>query len=105
MLKYFIHFETIATSLEWPKEVWTLLLQRVLIGEARDSYSALPMEKSAQYEEVHWAILKAYELVPKAYCQKFRNCKKQNSQTYVKFSREKEALFDCWCAAKQVDND
>ena len=31
--KYFVHFEKIATSLEWPKEVWTLLLQSVLIGK------------------------------------------------------------------------
>ena len=30
--KYFIHFEKIATSLEWPQEVWTLLLQCVLGG-------------------------------------------------------------------------
>merc|ERR1711893_12836 len=25
--KYFMHFEKIAKSLKWPKEVWTLLLQ------------------------------------------------------------------------------
>ena len=30
---------------------------------------------------------------------------KQDSQTYVKFAREKEALFDSWCMAKQVDKD
>lgn len=39
------------------------------------------------------------------YCQKFRNCKKQDSQTYVEFSREKEGLFDHWCTAKEVDNE
>ena len=94
-----------ATSLEWPKEVWTLLLQSVLIGKAREIYSALPVEKSAQYEEVRWAILKTYGLVPEAYRQKFRNCKKQDSQTYVEFAREKGALFDHCCAAKQVDKD
>ena len=47
------------------KEVWTLLLQSVLIGKAREIYSALPVEKNAQYEEVRQAILEAYELVPK----------------------------------------
>ena len=50
--KYFVHFEKIATSLEWSKEVWTLLLQSVLIGKAREIYSALPVEVSTQYEEV-----------------------------------------------------
>ena len=30
--KYFLHFEKVASSLEWPKEVWTLLLQSTPIG-------------------------------------------------------------------------
>ena len=103
--KYFIHFKKNATSLEWPKKVWTLLIQNVLIGKARKINLALPVEKSARYEEIRQAILKAYELVREGYRQKFRNCKKQDSQTYVEFAREKEALFDRWCAAKQVDTD
>ena len=41
--KYFIHFEKIATSLEWPWEVWNILLQSVLVGKAREIYSALPV--------------------------------------------------------------
>ena len=34
--KYFLHFEKIAENLNWPKEHWTLLLQSVLIGKARE---------------------------------------------------------------------
>ena len=30
---------------------------------------------------------------------------KQESQTYIEFAREKEALFDRWCAAKQVEGN
>ena len=103
--KYFIHFEKIATSLEWPREVWTILLHSVLVGKAREIYSALPVEISARYDEVRKAILKAYELVPEAYRQRFRNARKQGGQTYVEFARDKEALLDRWCTAKQVDND
>ena len=103
--KYFIHFEKIATSLEWPREVWTILLQSVLVGKAREIYSALPVQTSARYDEVRKAILKAYELVPEAYRQRFRNARKQDGQTYVEFARDKEALLDRWCTAKQVDND
>ena len=44
--KYFLHFEKIATSLEWPREVWMLLLQSVLIGKAREIYSAIPWNKA-----------------------------------------------------------
>jgi len=32
--KYFMHFEKIANSLKWPKDVWTVLLQSVLCGES-----------------------------------------------------------------------
>ena len=35
-----------------------------------------------------------YELVPEAYRQKFRNCKKENEQTHVEFARTKEQLFE-----------
>ena len=38
--------------------------------------------------------IKGYELVPEAYRQKFRNCKKDSNQTHVEFARNKEQLFD-----------
>ena len=31
--KYFLYFEKVATSLTWPKEVWMVLLQSVLVGK------------------------------------------------------------------------
>ena len=57
--KYFLHFEKIASSLEWPKEMWTLLLQSVLLGKAREAYSALSVDHSSHYDVVKSAILKA----------------------------------------------
>ena len=56
-------------------------------------YSALSIEKSGQYEVVMLSILKAYELLPEVYWQKFTNTKKTEKQTYVEFGREKETLF------------
>ena len=73
--KYFVHFEKVAENLNWPKEHWTLLLQSVLIGKAREIYIQLGVEQSHHYETVKELILKGYELVPEAYRQKFRNCK------------------------------
>ena len=71
--KYFAHFEKVADSLNWPKESWVLLLQSVLVGKAQEIYGSLSVEQSSNYEHVKEAILKAYELVPEAYRQKFRN--------------------------------
>ena len=93
MDKYFLHFEKITTSLEWPRDVWMLLLQSVLVGKAREVYSAMPLEHSSQYDLVKKAILKAYELVPEAYRQNFRNYNKIDKQTYIEFAREKETLL------------
>ena len=71
--KYFAHFEKVADSLNWPKESWVLLLQSVLVGKAQEIYGSLSVEQSSNYEHVKEAILKAYELVPEAYRQMFRN--------------------------------
>ena len=81
--KYFLHFEKVAKSLKWPEEEWTLLLQSSLVGKAREVYSALSIDNSAQYDVVKSAILKAYEFVPEAYRQKFRNKTNNDNQTYI----------------------
>lgn len=48
-------------------------------------------------------ILKGYELVPEAYRQKFRNCQKDSSQTFMEFARIIEQIFDRWCMSEKVE--
>ena len=103
--KYFAHFEKVADSLNWPKDSWVLLLQSVLVGKAQEIYGSLSVEQSSNYEHVKEAILKAYELVPEAYRQKFRNYLKYDSKTHVEFAREKENLFNRWCHSKEIGQD
>ena len=103
--KYFLHFEKVAENLKWPKEHWTLLLQSVIIGKSREIFTQLTVQQSSSYDTVKELILKAYELVPEAYRQKFRNCKKENEQTHVEFARTKEQLFDRWCSSKKIGSD
>ena len=38
-------------------------------------------------------LMFAYELVPEAYRQKFRNCRKGSDQTHVEFARTKKAII------------
>lgn len=101
---YFGAFERIAASLNWPKEVWTLLLQCRLVGKAMEVFSTLSIEDSMKYETVKAAVLRAYELVPEAYRQKFRNHRKGSKQTFVEFAREKGVLFDKWCTSSNVND-
>ena len=103
--KYFLHFEKVAHSCAWPKEHWTMLLQSVLTGKARDVYSELSAELSSEYDTVKELILKGYELVPEAYRKKFRNLDKNTNKTYVQFSQEKEQLFDRWCLSEDINKE
>lgn len=97
-------FERIATALNWPREVWSLLLQCKLVGKAQEVCSSLPLQDSLQYDLVKVAILRAYELVPEAYRQKIRAHRKSSSQTFVEFAREKETLLDKWYNACKVSD-
>jgi len=56
-ISIFMHFEKIASSLKWPEDVWTVLLQSVFVGKAHEIYSALPVEQSSQYQLVKEAVL------------------------------------------------
>ena len=55
-------------------------------GKAQEAYTALPISECVDYNCVENAILKAYELVPEAYRQTFRNYHKPESQTHVEFA-------------------
>ncbi len=59
--KYFTSFENLAQKLKWPKENWTTLLHSIFDGRAKDVYTALTPEQSADYEIVKERILKAYQ--------------------------------------------
>ncbi len=99
---YFTVFERIATTLQWPRNVWPLLLQCKLVGNAQEVCSALTLEQSLDYDAMENAVLRAYELVPEAYRQKFRNYVKSPGQTFVEFARDKSNLFEKWCTANKV---
>lgn len=99
---YFTAFERIAAKLRWPKDMWVLLLQSNFVGKAQEVSAALPIEQALDYDVVKTAVLRAYELVPEAYRQKFRSHVKSARQTYVEFAREKKTLFDKWCLSSGI---
>ena len=102
---FFLHFEKLATNLNWPKDHWTILLQKAFVGKAREIFAQLSVEQSQKYEYVKDVVLRGYQLNPEAYRQKFRNCQRHISQTFVEFTRVKEQLFDRWCHSKKVNKD
>ena len=57
--KYLLHFVKVAENLKWSKEHWTLLLQSVVIGKAREIYTELFLEQSSDCNKVNELILKS----------------------------------------------
>ena len=78
------------------------MLQTVLTGKAQKAYASLSNEDAKDYGIVKQTILRAYELIPEAYRQKFRSWKKARQQSHLEFSKEKGMLFDKWCNSEEV---
>ncbi|XP_039878543.1 uncharacterized protein LOC120727985 [Simochromis diagramma] len=101
---FFIAFERIATALQWPQDMWCVMLLCKLTGKAQEVCSALSMEDCLVYEKLKSAVLQAHELLPEAYRQNFRGLGLAQGQSYLDFAREKAKLFDRWCSASQVND-
>ena len=77
---FFSLFERLAEARSWSDSDRTLLLQCVLTGKAQEAYASLGSDLT--YESVKAAVLKAYELVPEAYRQRFRTWEKRASHIW-----------------------
>ena len=94
ILEFFDRFEKIASGNKWPKDRWSTLVQTRLKGKALKAYDSLTHDESQNYETLKKAILRAYEMRPEAYKQKFRSSKKRPHDTYVDFARQMSDEFD-----------
>ena len=99
---FFASFERMARNLEWEYRYWPMVVQQKLMGRAQSVVCALSDDEANDYWSVKEAVLRAYELVPEAYRQKFRSCRRLPGQTFVEFQREKEILFDRWYRSLKI---
>uniref|UniRef100_A0AAQ5ZP60 Gypsy retrotransposon integrase-like protein 1 n=1 Tax=Amphiprion ocellaris TaxID=80972 RepID=A0AAQ5ZP60_AMPOC len=99
---FFSLFERVANSRGWPDSERVVMLQSVFTGKAQAAYSALGERESRVYKTVKEAVLKAYELVPEAYRQRFRSWRKSERQSHVEFARDLTKHFNRWCSALDV---
>lgn len=100
---FFPLFERVAGIRGWSDSERVLLLQCVFTGRAQEVFSSLSTQDAETYEFVKSAVLKAFELVPEAYRQRFRGWQKSERQTHVEFVREVQTHFNRWCSASNVE--
>lgn len=101
---FFTLFERLADLMGWEDCERTLLLQCVFCGKAQKAYSTLSVRDSQVYSRVKDVVLKAYELVPEAYRQRFRTLRKGTRQSFTEFARKLRIQFDHWCSVSQADD-
>ena len=99
---FFLLFERVADTQDWPGSHHALLLQSRLTGKAQRAFSALTVEEARDYDMVKASVLRAYELIPEAYRQRFRNMQRRSDQTNVEFARELRLQCQRWCVACKV---
>uniref|UniRef100_A0ABM5EZV5 CCHC-type domain-containing protein n=1 Tax=Pogona vitticeps TaxID=103695 RepID=A0ABM5EZV5_9SAUR len=72
----FLHtFERVATSAQWPKDQWALILTPYLTGLPQEIVDTLDPEEAGKYDVVRTAILNTLNLNEEAYRRKFRELK------------------------------
>lgn len=99
---FFSLFERIAELRGWPEADCVIMLQSVLTGKAQEAYLALSAVDCRSFATVKDAVLKAYELVPEAYRQRFRSWRKSDKQSHIEFARDLTKHFNRWCSALRV---
>ncbi|XP_076036846.1 uncharacterized protein LOC143022507 [Oratosquilla oratoria] len=103
--KFFSIFEKLARMYQWPFSQWTQMVYGALSGKALDTFIALSESQSSDYYVLKYNILQAYQLVPEAYRQQFRKCRKSNQETYVEYFQRKLRLFTRWVESEEAHVD
>ena len=78
------------------------MVQSVLTGKGTSAYLARPSAQSSNYALVKKVILDCYQLTPEFYRAKFRNTRKEPSQTSIEYAHTVNKLFERWLAACNV---
>ncbi|XP_076043861.1 uncharacterized protein LOC143026954 [Oratosquilla oratoria] len=102
--EFFASFERLAIRLEWPRHMWTVLLQQSFRGKALKAYMALPDDEALNYEAVKRQVLSAYSLVPETYRQRFRGYKKTPEISHLELARSKREAFLKWRRASAAES-
>ena len=84
---FFLLFERVADTQDGPDSHRALTLQSRRTGKAQPAVCVLTVEEARDYDIVKASVLRAHELIPEAYRQRFRNMRKRSDQTNVESAR------------------
>ena len=77
----------------------------VIKRKALKAYDSFSIADARNYDTLKSAVLRADELRPEAYRQRFRSCKKRPHETFAEFSRTLVDNFNMWIRSERVYED
>ena len=100
--EFFIQFEKLCVSYDWPKSKWIALIQSKFVGKGKSSYNAIEAPSHSDYDYVKRTVLNAYELTAEYYKVKLRSLVKESNVTYTEFSYTVSKFANRWIKACDI---
>ncbi|KAL8560227.1 hypothetical protein ACOMHN_021721 [Nucella lapillus] len=97
------HFEQVAGLCRWSKASWSSRIIALLKGKAREAVLRLTSTQLTDYDEVKTALLVHFRLDAEAYRKKFRDMRKEGSETFEQALTRMKRWFSLWCKAAKKD--
>ncbi|KAK7480042.1 hypothetical protein BaRGS_00028679 [Batillaria attramentaria] len=100
---YLQHFERVATTHKWNRDVWAARLVPLLDGAARDTYLRLSPTDAGDYEKLKKALLGRFHRTAEYYRRQFREVRKESMETFEQFLDRLRTLLERWFQLTERD--
>ena len=96
-------FERVATQQGWPTDAWPTQLAGLLLEDALDAFTSIPLSEANDYSKVRSAILSRYEVNAETYRLRFRDNMQKPSESYKMFISQLSDQLTRWIKATEMD--
>ena len=100
---YLRHFEKIAASHGWPRTTWAIRLSPLLKGAAREAFLQLDPTDALDFDKLKTALLYRFQRTPEFYRKKFRETRKESSESFEQFLKRLRMLVERWIGLAEKD--
>lgn len=100
---YLRRFELFATTAQWPKDSWGILLSSHLKGIALEVYARLPDDYAQDYDHVKKALMDRFECTDEGFRLKFRRSRPLKGEKVEQFVNRIKTYLKRWVALSSCD--
>ena len=94
--EFLTHFETVARSNSWPKDIWATRVLPLLQGTAREAVRNMVGDQVEDYESIKKALLVHFRKTPEHFRRAFRKYRRKDSETFAQAGKRMDTLCRKW---------